>query len=339
MAAGLAVLVGAAFVLFPLDRSVAGMPVAGARPVAVTPKTPAPGCDGEPQLLVSGSALASPAFTQLADSYGHLCPGRTANYEAAGTGAGIQRFTAGETAMAVTDRPLTDEELAAAGRRCAVQQVPYVLQAITVRYMLPGVRNLSLGPRTVAAIFSGEITRWNDPAIAAQNPSVLVDGPITVVGRNTASTVTAVFQQYLIAAGGWHSGGGTTFTGKATVSARSETETLALIENTEGAIGYLLPPDETRSEALRLGGIAPSQEALEISMELALPDKGFEMDVEKLYRAPQGYPPVIFSYAVFCTGDRGARDYLLTGLALKQTEPTYRLPFDEWADRVREVLQ
>lgn len=339
MAAGLAVLVGAAFVLFPLDRPVAGTPEAGSRPAAPTRDRPSLECDGAPQLLVSGSALANAAFTQLGEEYGHLCPGRTASYEPVGTGAGIQQFTTGETGMAVTDRPLTESEMTAAGRRCAVQQVPYVLQAITIRYMLPGVEDLTLGPRTVAQIFSGAITRWNDPAITKQNPSVLVDGPITVVGRNTASTVTAVFQQYLIAAGGWQNGGGTTFTGRATVSARSETETLALIEATEGAIGYLLPPDRTRSEALRLRGIPPSQDALEISMELALPDEGFEMDVEKLYRAPQGYPPVIFSYAVFCTGDRAARDYLLTGVLLEQTEPAYRLPFDEWADRVRDVLQ
>jgi phosphate transport system substrate-binding protein len=257
VALGIVVIVGAAAVVVPLavHQPVAGTPVAEERPAE---KVPRPKCDGAPQLSMSGSALAGAAIDQLDDIYQTACPGTTSTFDPIGTGAGLQSFVTGGTAMAVTDRPLDETERAAARRRCEIQQLPFVARPVWVLYRLPIAKHLNLDAPTLAKIFSGAITQWNDPAITALNPDAGLGAlPITVVGRSTESTVTAAFQQYLTAAGGWTTDAGPVFTGTATQSARTEEEALRLIESTEGAIGYRLPVANTETTALRLGGVAP----------------------------------------------------------------------------------
>jgi phosphate transport system substrate-binding protein len=252
----------------------------------------------------------------------------------------IQRFITGQTAMAVADRPLDETERDDARRRCEIQQLPFVAQPVWILYRLPVAGHLTLDAPTLAKIFSGAVTQWNDPAIVALNPGAGLGAlPITVVGRSTDSTVTATFQQYLTTVGGWPTDAGPTFTGKPTLSARTEAETLSLIKSTDGAIGYLLPVESTGAFALRLGGVAPDPSEVVTTVNLVLPDAGLELDQEKLYRAGDGaYPLVILSYAVFCADDRTARDYLRSALTAVPTS-AYVFPAYEWATRFGDALQ
>ena len=113
-------------------------------------------------------------------------PGATVNYDPVGSGAGREQFLAGGVAFAGSDAYLNDEELTTAQQRCGgdVVEVPAYITPIAVVYNLEGVDDLQLAPATVAGIFDGKITKWNDPQIAADNPgATLPDQAITPVHR------------------------------------------------------------------------------------------------------------------------------------------------------------
>ena len=77
-------------------------------------------------------------------------------------------------------------------------QIPVYISAIAVIYNLPEVPDLQLSPDTIAGIFDQEITTWNDPKIAADNPDAsLPDKAITPVNRSDDSGTTANFTDYL----------------------------------------------------------------------------------------------------------------------------------------------
>src|SRR5690606_18811873 len=124
----------------------------------------------------------------------------------AGSGAGRDTFMAGGAAFAGSDRAFKDEEIAA-GRfaRCVpesgIVEIPAYISPIAVIFNLDGIDSLDLDAATIAAIFAGGITEWDDPAIAEQNPGVtLPDLAITAVHRADDSGTTENFTEYLAAA-------------------------------------------------------------------------------------------------------------------------------------------
>src|SRR3954454_20011662 len=99
--------------------------------------------------------------------------GLTVNYQGIGSGGGISQFTAGTVDFGATDSAMEDSEVAAAKKKGDPVHVPSVFGAVTVAYNVPGVdKGLKLDGKTVADIFLGKITKWNDPAIAAANSGV-----------------------------------------------------------------------------------------------------------------------------------------------------------------------
>jgi phosphate transport system substrate-binding protein len=133
-------------------------------------------------------------------------PGVTVNYDPVGSGGGREQFIAGGTDFAGSDAALDEEELTAAQERCAggeVFELPNYISPIAVVHNLEGVDELNLSPEVIAGIFNQQITNWNDPAIAADNPGVtLPDLPITPVNRSDESGTTENFTEYLAAAAG-----------------------------------------------------------------------------------------------------------------------------------------
>ena len=124
------------------------------------------------------------------------------NYDPVGSGTGRENFISGAFAFAGSDSALsTDEgELDAANERCGgdVVEVPAYISPIAVIFNLPGVDELNLKPETIAMIFDGKITKWNDEAIAADNPDAdLPDTAITPVHRSDDSGTTGNFTDYL----------------------------------------------------------------------------------------------------------------------------------------------
>jgi len=148
-------------------------------------------------LTGAGATFPNPIYTKWFDEY-HRQTGVRINYQSIGSGGGIRQFTEGTVDFGATDGPMTDEQIAAAGG--SVLHIPTVLGADVVTYNLPalGQTRLKLDGGTIADIFLGKITRWNDRRIASLNAGVaLPDEAILVVHRSDGSGTTFIFTDYL----------------------------------------------------------------------------------------------------------------------------------------------
>ena len=136
-------------------------------------------CGGKQTLTASGSTAQANAMTQFIDAYRKACSGQTLNYTANGSGAGISDFLAGKTDFAGSDTPLSGDQYAAAKQRCGgadAWNLPVVFGPMAITYNLNAVDSLVLDAPTLAKIFNGTITRWDDPAITALNASMPARG-------------------------------------------------------------------------------------------------------------------------------------------------------------------
>jgi phosphate transport system substrate-binding protein len=199
-------------------------------------------CAGKQTLTASGSTAQAYAMTKFVEAYKRNCAGQTLNYTANGSGAGITEFLAGKTDFAGSDTPLSGEQYAAAKQRCGgadAWNLPVVFGPMAITYNLAAVDTLVLDGPTLAKIFNGTITRWDDPAITALNASMPAE-EIHVIYRSDASGTTDNFQSYLQAASGgaWKQGAGKMFNGGVGIGAQGNTNTAAAVKTTEGAISY-----------------------------------------------------------------------------------------------------
>jgi phosphate transport system substrate-binding protein len=210
-------------------------------------------CAGKQALTASGSTAQANAMTHFTKAYQEACPETTLSYTANGSGAGIQEFLSKKTDFGSSDSPLQGKEYDAAKQRCGgadALNIPIVFGPIAITYNLPDVDVLILDGPTLAGIFSGAITRWDDPAIEALNlpsgrahPNPRTAMPaleIQVIHRNDQSGTTDNFQQYLQAAsdGAWNRGAGKTFNGGVGQGAKGNQGTAEMVKNTPGAISY-----------------------------------------------------------------------------------------------------
>ena len=151
---------------------------------------------GTAALNGAGATFPAPIYTQWFKDFQTLT-GAKINYQAIGSGGGVQQFTAQTVDFGASDAPLKDDEVAALP--ATALEIPTVLGGVAVAYNLEGVQGgLKLDGPTVANIFLGKITKWNDPAIQNQNAGVtLPDTDIAVVHRSDESGTTKVFTGWL----------------------------------------------------------------------------------------------------------------------------------------------
>jgi phosphate transport system substrate-binding protein len=115
-----------------------------------------------------------------------------------------------------------------------------VVGPIALAYNVAGLTDLRLAPATIAKIFAGTITSWNDPAVARDNPTVaLPSTPVRPVHRSDSSGTTDNFTKFLAAAGGWRFKGGSGWTAPGGIGAKGSNRVVATIEQNDGAIGYV----------------------------------------------------------------------------------------------------
>ena len=151
-------------------------------------------------LLGAGATFPDPVYQEFIGAFTGDNPGVSITYEAIGSGGGVEQFTAQSTDFGGSDAFMKDEELAAAEAAwgCDVVHIPTVFGAVAVAFNLSGVDQLTLDSDTLAKIFLGTITKWNDAAIAALNPGVtLPDEDIIVAHRSDGSGTTSIFTTYL----------------------------------------------------------------------------------------------------------------------------------------------
>jgi phosphate transport system substrate-binding protein len=147
------------------------------------------------QVTSAGVTFAQPLYADWAARYRRA----TGTAVAVGPGMGLAAFTSGHVDFAATDTMLTSRELALAHRHGRTVHIPTVAGAVVVGYNLPGVGSgVRLDGPTLANIFLGNIRRWDDQRIRAQNRNRrLPPTPIAVCHRNDLSQTTQLFTTYL----------------------------------------------------------------------------------------------------------------------------------------------
>ncbi len=144
----------------------------------------------------AGSTFDYPAFTKWFEAYKQVDSGVQFNYQSIGSGGGIKNLTSQTVDFGASDAPMTDAALAAAPGK--ILHLPIVAGGVAIIYNLPGNPKLKLDGDTLAGIYLGNITKWNDPKIAALNPGVsLPDLAIVPVHRAEGSGTSFIFTDYL----------------------------------------------------------------------------------------------------------------------------------------------
>ena len=145
----------------------------------------------------SGSTLLFPLFQAWIAGYKSVAPGIEITAAATGSGAGTKAAIAGEVRIGTSDAYLSDED---AAQNPQILDIPVAISAQTINYNLPGLNgaNIKIDGPTLAAIYSGKVTEWDDPAIKAMNPSAaLPHQQIIPVRRADGSGDTFIFTQFL----------------------------------------------------------------------------------------------------------------------------------------------
>ncbi|MGZ9034495.1 MAG: phosphate ABC transporter substrate-binding protein PstS, partial [Rhodospirillales bacterium] len=175
-----------------MTRTLAGVTLAvGLAMSAVVP------AKADTRLIGAGASFPFPIYSAWFKDFSKKYDDATIDYQAQGSGAGIQDFINRTVDLAASDAAMTDEEIAKVTGGAVL--LPMTAGEIVIAYNLPGnPQNLKLPRDVYPAIFAGEITRWDDPKIAAADPDIkLPDTPSTVVRRSDSSGTTFVFTQHL----------------------------------------------------------------------------------------------------------------------------------------------
>ena len=244
-------------------------------------------------------------------------PDVTINYDPSGSGAGREAFIAGGSGFAGSDSYLNDEELAGTFGSCAADasavDLPVYISPIAVIFNVEGVTDLNLDADTLAKIFSGAITTWDDAAIVALNPdSTMPAINITAVHRSDDSGTTKNFIDYLFqnASDIVTEKPSDTFPFQSGEGAAQTSGVVDAVTNGVGTIGYA---DASRAGDLGVVKIKVGDEFVAYSAEAAAEVVAGSPLVEgrdasdlafKLNRQttnPSEYPLVLVSYAIVCT--------------------------------------
>lgn len=169
-------------------------------------------------------------------------PNLQINYQPTGSAAGIQQLINNTVDFAASDIAMTEAEMAEVN--AGVVLIPMTAGTVAIAYNLPEIESgLKLSRTTLVDIFLGRLTQWNDPAIAATNPDVVLpDLPITLVHRSDGSGTTATLTAHLSAISpDWDTqvGTGLNVDWPAGVGIKSNAGVSAQIQQAEGAIGYV----------------------------------------------------------------------------------------------------
>jgi phosphate transport system substrate-binding protein len=219
----------------------------------------------------SGATFPNPIYQVWIQVYKQVNPNVTISYQGVGSGQGQTDFVRYLTDFGGTDSVVTDARIRTEAPDTL--HVPMVLGGVVPTYNLPGDPKLRFSPEVLAGIYLGRITRWNDPAIRADNPGVtLPNTRITPVYRSDSSGTTSIFTDYLTKVStDWSSrvGRGTTVRWPAGIGAPGNAGVAGTVRRTVGAIGYVeqafaignkLPVPAVKNAAGNY--IEPSQEAV-----------------------------------------------------------------------------
>ena len=291
---------------------------------------PAVDCGTGGKINAEGSSAQKNAIEQAIASFADVCPDITVNYNPTGSGAGITQFTAAQVDFAGSDSALNADkgEVAAAAARCAANpawNLPMVTGPIAVAYNLSGVDKLVLNAEVTAKIFRGEITTWNDPAIAALNTGVtLPSDAIHVFFRSDESGTTDNFTKYLKAAsnGAWTDEHAKAWPATGAGEGREKSAGVAEgVKTTPGGISYV-EWSYAKDNKLGIAEIDNGSGAVELNADsvgkavaAAKPaGEGNDLQLKLDYATKEAgaYPIILVTYEIVCS--KGLDANLTTGV-------------------------
>jgi len=193
-------------------------------------------------LNAAGATFPYPIYSKWFNEYHQAHPNIQINYQSIGSGGGIQQLKAGTVDFGASDMPLNDQLLGTFNFK--VIQFPTVLGAVVPTYNIPGFTGtLKFTPEALAGIYLGKITKWNDPAIAKENPGVNLPGDnIVVVHRSDGSGTTFVWTDYLSKVSpDWKSqvGSNTSVNWPVGLGGKGNEGVSGVVKQTPNAIGYV----------------------------------------------------------------------------------------------------
>jgi phosphate transport system substrate-binding protein len=273
------------------------------------------GGDLSGNLALGGATSQESAMQAWIAGFGSANPDVTVSYDPTGSGGGRTGFLEGSFAFAGSDSAMDDEEKAKSKERCGGEQaihLPLYISPIAVIYNLPEVQDLQLSPATIAKIFNNKITKWNDPAITADNPGkTLPDTAISPVHRSDESGTTDNFTDYMKVTapadwphepdGEWPTQGGQ--------SAQGTSGVVQTVQGGQGTIGYA-----DASKAGQLGKalvkvgdawVGPTPEGAAAVVDASpkvegTPEHDYEIELDRKTTAEGAYPVVLVSYEIAC---------------------------------------
>ena len=188
----------------------------------------------------AGATFPAPLYSKWASEY-NKATGTKINYQSVGSGAGIKQIEAKTVTFGASDMPLTDDKLAASGLFQFPTAIGGVVPVINVNNIAPG--QLKLTGTVIADIFLGKITKWDDSAIKALNPTlVLPNQDITVVRRADGSGTTFIWTNYLSKVSKEFKeviGEGTAVNWKVGAGGKGNEGVAQMVRQLPGALGYV----------------------------------------------------------------------------------------------------
>jgi phosphate transport system substrate-binding protein len=294
---------------------------------------------GTGTLNAQGSTAQANAMAEWIKDYQQACPGTTINYQPTGSGAGQQAFIAGTAAFGGSDSALKPADQTSADAHCGTGNhaihLPMVVGPIAVVTNVPGATSLQFKPATLAGIFSGKITKWNDSTIAADNQGVTLPNlAITTIHRADSSGTTDNFTNYLASTAGpawtfdhdkvWKAPGGDAETGNDGIGAQ--------ISKTNGSIGYVewsfAKANNLNVAKIVNGAGEPTALTTDAAAktiagaQVAGTGNDMQMKIDYATNTPGAYPIVLVTYEIVCDKGNAAASLNLLKSFLTYTSST-----------------
>lgn len=273
-------------------------------------------------LAGAGASSQEKAMNGWLAGFGEANPGVQVSYDPTGSGTGREMFLNGATVFGGSDSTFDEEELTAGAERCfggEVIEVPLYISPIAAAFKIPGLegQNINLEGATLAGIFAGTVTEWNDPAILEANPEIAdalnEAGAIVPVNRSDDSGTTENFTEYLsaVAPDVWTHGPIETWPIEGTQSGNGTSGVVQTVLGGTGTIGYMdasQVTDEMGTIAVKVGEefvpFSPEAAAAIVDVSPAAEDATdlrLTMDLARDTTESGTYPIVLVSYSFACS--------------------------------------
>jgi phosphate transport system substrate-binding protein len=280
--------------------------------------SPGSGGGGKVSLDPQGSTFQQAIEQQWASKFASIDPNVQVTYTGSGSSTGIQQFGDGNAPFAGSDVTMTPQEQKAADKSCGSPaiSVPITSGGVAIIYNVKGVPNLKLTAATLAKVMSSQITKWNDPEIAGENPGVTLPSEnISIFYRQDGSGTTSILWNFLETAAkadwplkfdsvdktiGWKGGQGATGSDGVTAG----------VKQTEGGITYAevsyakqnnLPTAAIKGAKGGYQNISSTTVAKSIQSGFSITGSGSDLAGTLSFTKMTGYPLSTVSYVLVCS--------------------------------------